>query len=392
MLNGPMGLANAQRSLDYIRIIAEFISQPEYRDVVPLFGVTNEPYGMTIGQPAIQAYYLQAYDIVRTASGQGNNPMISFHNGFFSNSEWYGFLPDADRVSLDIHPYIAFGDQSDAGMGTYTNTPCSAWGQMMNQSMAGFGLTVAGEFSNAVTDCGLWVNGVNQGIRYEGSYYMGGPWPDIGSCNQWTDWQSWSSTMKKEVQQFALASMDALQNWFFWTWKVGNSSVTGTVESPAWSYQLGLENGWMPADPRVADGTCNNANPFTGTITAGSGNVPASVTNGYVWPPSVSNGGDATDLPQYTPTGSIPTLPVPTFTPTGTVTSTATAGNGWENAQDTAGLMVSMAGCSYLDPWVNPTAAPPSPLCPNSKRDSLLEEREPVPEPQITSRPIRRRS
>ncbi|KAJ7749874.1 hypothetical protein B0H14DRAFT_2982592, partial [Mycena olivaceomarginata] len=32
-LNGPMGFANAQRMLDYIRIIVEFISQPEYKDL-----------------------------------------------------------------------------------------------------------------------------------------------------------------------------------------------------------------------------------------------------------------------------------------------------------------------------------------------------------------------
>lgn len=42
-LNGPMGIANAQRTLDYIRILAEFISQPQYRDVVPMFGIINEP-------------------------------------------------------------------------------------------------------------------------------------------------------------------------------------------------------------------------------------------------------------------------------------------------------------------------------------------------------------
>lgn len=41
-LNGPMGLANAQRMLDYIRVIAEFISQPEYANVVGMFGIVNE--------------------------------------------------------------------------------------------------------------------------------------------------------------------------------------------------------------------------------------------------------------------------------------------------------------------------------------------------------------
>ena len=37
-----MGLANAQRAMNYIRIITEFISQPEYRDVVPMFSIVNE--------------------------------------------------------------------------------------------------------------------------------------------------------------------------------------------------------------------------------------------------------------------------------------------------------------------------------------------------------------
>ena len=55
MLNGPMGYANAQRSLDYIRIIAEFISQPEYSDVVAMFGITNEPQASTVGQDVLES-------------------------------------------------------------------------------------------------------------------------------------------------------------------------------------------------------------------------------------------------------------------------------------------------------------------------------------------------
>ena len=41
-MKGVMGIANAQRTLTYIRIITEFITQKEYRDVVPLFGIVNE--------------------------------------------------------------------------------------------------------------------------------------------------------------------------------------------------------------------------------------------------------------------------------------------------------------------------------------------------------------
>lgn len=41
-MKGVMGIANAQRTLSYIRIITEFISQKEYKDVIPLFGIVNE--------------------------------------------------------------------------------------------------------------------------------------------------------------------------------------------------------------------------------------------------------------------------------------------------------------------------------------------------------------
>jgi len=40
--------------------------------------------------------------------------------------------------------------------------------------------------------------------------------------------------------------MDALQNFFFWTWKIGNSTVLGTSSSPMWHYRLGLARGWIP--------------------------------------------------------------------------------------------------------------------------------------------------
>lgn len=50
-----MGIANAQRTLDYIRSIAEFISQPEWQDVVPVFGIVNEALVQTIGQDTITA-------------------------------------------------------------------------------------------------------------------------------------------------------------------------------------------------------------------------------------------------------------------------------------------------------------------------------------------------
>lgn len=53
-LNGTMGIVNAQRSLNYIRTVAEFISQPEYRNVVPMFELINEPAVGTIGNETMR--------------------------------------------------------------------------------------------------------------------------------------------------------------------------------------------------------------------------------------------------------------------------------------------------------------------------------------------------
>jgi glucan 1,3-beta-glucosidase len=52
-MNGVMGVANAQRTLNYIRIITEFITQSEYKNVVPMFSIVNEPVLGTIGMGPI---------------------------------------------------------------------------------------------------------------------------------------------------------------------------------------------------------------------------------------------------------------------------------------------------------------------------------------------------
>lgn len=113
-------------------------------------------------------------------------------------------------MTIDTHPYLCFNGQSPAPVSSYATTPCTSWGSLVNDSSASFGLTNAGEFSNAVTDCGLFLNGVNLGTRYEGTY-TSGTWPSQGSCTPWTDWQNYTPDTKAAIKQFALASMDALQ-------------------------------------------------------------------------------------------------------------------------------------------------------------------------------------
>lgn len=163
--------------------------------------------------------YLEAYNMIRSITGVGanNGPYISIHDGFLGYPQWAGFFSGSDRMILDTHPYFAFGNgtavqpiATGTGPGAGGVWPAKActWGNAMNVSQRNFGVTVAGEFSNGFNDCGLFIHGVG-GVATYG-----------GNCDDWTDSSNWDAATKAGIQAFAMASMDALQNWFFWTWKV----------------------------------------------------------------------------------------------------------------------------------------------------------------------------
>lgn len=126
-MNGIMGYANAQRTLDYIRTITEFVTQAEYLDLVPMFSIVNEALLNTIGKeqmtslyvlscppvpPSLIGFsisYLQAHDMIRsiTGVGEGNGPFITIHDGFQSLGSWSGFLQGSDRIAIG-KPRVTF--------------------------------------------------------------------------------------------------------------------------------------------------------------------------------------------------------------------------------------------------------------------------------------------
>ncbi|KAJ7850954.1 hypothetical protein B0H13DRAFT_2674360 [Mycena leptocephala] len=56
-LDGVMGYANGRYMLDYIRTLVEFISQHEYKDLIPIFGIVNEAYLPGIGRYVLTSLY-----------------------------------------------------------------------------------------------------------------------------------------------------------------------------------------------------------------------------------------------------------------------------------------------------------------------------------------------
>lgn len=77
LLNGNMGIANAERALYLIRVLTEFISQPAYQNLIPIFGIMNEPLLGLIGRAQMTSFYLRAHDMIRniTGYGEGHGPV-----------------------------------------------------------------------------------------------------------------------------------------------------------------------------------------------------------------------------------------------------------------------------------------------------------------------------
>jgi hypothetical protein len=79
-------------------------------------------------------------------------------------------------------------------------------------SQTAFGVSFSGEFSSGYNPCGLFLLGTTNTDTI------------TGDCALFTDSSTWNDTLKEGILAFTEGSMDALQNWFFWTWKVGLSS------------------------------------------------------------------------------------------------------------------------------------------------------------------------
>ncbi|GAA5977023.1 hypothetical protein JCM5350_007531 [Sporobolomyces pararoseus] len=294
-LHSTMGYANAQRSLDYIETLAEFVSRPEVAEVVKMFSLLNEPMMNVIGTEPLRSFYAKAYRVIRAQTGYNSGPIIAIHDGFKGTRRWFDFpttdqfrdFPavdekfyyseqsygvDAnlkkvkqtgglDRVAIDSHRYLAFSEPDTRSV---REQILKKWAPEFNKTFNGFGIPIAGEFSIAPNDCGRFLNNVNQGTRLEGTFLnevSGKPLFNAsvveGSCDFWEDYENWSQDLIKDLRDLAYAQMDTFQNWFYWTWKTAPSlEHPQRFANPLWSYSLGLERGWIPRDPRQSQAFC----------------------------------------------------------------------------------------------------------------------------------------
>lgn len=144
------------------------------------------------------------------------------------------------------------------------------------------------------------------------------------------------------------------------TIQIGNST-RGIVESPLWSYQLGLQGGWIPKDPRTAAGTCAALGvpmtppptPYPAYMTGGAGAGAPQGVSQLTWPPAtIQNAGPASQLPMYADTGRVETLAPPSATAPSTKKE-VDFGDGWFSKDDSALAPAEVQGCTYPNAWDN---------------------------------------
>ncbi|KAL6302376.1 glycoside hydrolase [Sparassis latifolia] len=253
---GSPGWANGSdtvgRTLDIIKFIADQVG--DMADVIELL---NEPAGWVsdIGS-AISGYWQDGYQVVRQAAGSG--PQVMIEDAFLGIQTWENFMkyPNASGVIMDEHQYQIFNDDQLAlSLSEHLSSSCQTLSQYASFAKSNM-YTVMGEWSNAVTDCAEWLNGRGVGARWDGSIAEGQQ--VYGSCDGWTGSMStFSDEYKAFLRQYWESQVligESVQGWVYWTWKAENADE--------WSYQKGLEGGWIPQDPTdlMYPNMCSSAN------------------------------------------------------------------------------------------------------------------------------------
>ena len=65
--------------------------------------------------------------------------------------------------------------------------------------------TVMGEWSTAMTDCALWLNGRNVGSRWDGTWFPAPGTPTLGSCSNVTgDSSNFSDDYKTNLRKYGI--------------------------------------------------------------------------------------------------------------------------------------------------------------------------------------------
>ncbi|KAI9727059.1 MAG: hypothetical protein M1834_008527 [Cirrosporium novae-zelandiae] len=270
-LNGTDGTLNAQRSLEIHNKLTTFFAQDRYKNLVTLYGVANEPKMMRLDVSKVLNW---TENVVTTARSNGLDSYIVFGDGFLGLDNWQGRFEGINKLILDVHQYLIF----NVAQIVYTHEKkvsyaCSGWTEQTLASInttTGFGPTICGEWSQADTDCSLYLNNVGNGNRWTGNFTdQTHDSQDVSSpicplkdstCECTTalsDPSQYSDEYKKFLLYFAEAQMYSFEQggwgWFYWTWE--------TESAPQWSWKAGRAAGILPSKAYSRSWDCTDDVP-----------------------------------------------------------------------------------------------------------------------------------
>ncbi|KAL1738083.1 glycoside hydrolase superfamily, partial [Schizophyllum fasciatum] len=195
---------------------------------------------------AIRQFFRDGYEAVREEAGGDVKVMIG--DAFLGVGSWDGFLTGSDGgqgVMMDYHMYQIFSnDELRRSNDEHIEFACTKKSELTNFASSNI-WTVVGEWSNAPTDCTKWLNGRGIGARWDNTYTTDGSGEYFNTCANYTgSYDNFSDDYKDFLRRYWEVQVDigeSVSGWVYWTWKAENSDD--------WSYQKGLEGGWIPSDP-----------------------------------------------------------------------------------------------------------------------------------------------
>ncbi|KAG9320143.1 hypothetical protein KVV02_000720 [Mortierella alpina] len=265
------GERNGERTIEYVKQLVQLLQGPGMEHVSPMFGILNEPAVFMLERERTDRWYKDSFAAMRNVTGIGKGPWGIIHDGFLGLTQWEGFMPNSDRLALDVHQYLIF-DHFLIRLPRHQQVlfPCDVWARNMQQSTLKFGPTLVGEFSSATNDCATYLNGIGVGYRWDGTYQSEED-RDLGknadpaacepkknahiaghcSCQAQNDVGSYTPEYRKFLSDFTQTQMDAFEQglgWFYWNFK--------TETNVLWSYFDGVDQGWIPKDVNNRPGGC----------------------------------------------------------------------------------------------------------------------------------------
>lgn len=206
---------NINVTLTVLQTIFNTYGGDDYKDVISGIELLNEPLGPSSDMQQLLNFYGWGYNNMRSVLTNfvilhDAFQLFNYYDNFFTVDQGYW------DVVIDHHHYQVFSAGELArDIDDHVSVACG-WG---TSAVTESHWNVCGEFSAALTDCALWLNGVGRGARWLGDYDSS---PDYGLCSMYVNPDNWTTEHRTNVGKYIEAQLDAFEQtggWIFWNWK-----------------------------------------------------------------------------------------------------------------------------------------------------------------------------